>query len=71
MPNGTVKWFSGAKGFGFITPEGGGNDLFFHHTEIESSVPEGVQTLIADNQSVHYELAEGRKGPQAIAVRAS
>ncbi len=66
MLNGTVKWFSGAKGFGFITPAEGGGDLFFHHSQIE-----GAQSSIVDNQAVRYDLGEGRKGPHAIGVRAA
>ncbi|GAA4424292.1 cold-shock protein [Actinokineospora soli] len=64
MALGTVKWFNGAKGFGFITPAEGGADLFFHHTEIE-----GTPIALNDDQPVEYELGEGRKGPQANAVR--
>jgi CspA family cold shock protein len=65
MSNGTVKWFSGAKGFGFITPTEGGPDLFVHHTEIQ-----GYDSgEIAENQAVEFEVGEGRKGPQALAVR--
>ena len=66
MAQGTVKWFSGTKGFGFIAPEGGGEDLFFHHTEIEGN---NDGTLLPDNQPVEFEVGEGRKGPQAVSVR--
>ena len=62
---GTVKWFSDQKGFGFITPDGGGDDLFVHHSNIDG---EGYRTL-ADDQRVEYEPAEGRKGPEATKVR--
>jgi cold shock protein len=65
MSQGTVKWFSGAKGFGFIAPAGGGADLFVHHTEIQGYDFGGV----ADDQAVEFEVGEGRKGPQAVGVR--
>jgi CspA family cold shock protein len=65
MSNGTVKWFSGAKGFGFISPAEGGPDLFVHHTEIQGYDSGGI----ADNQAVEFEVGEGRKGPQAVGVR--
>jgi cold shock protein len=63
MPRGTVKWFSGAKGFGFIRSADGA-ELFFHRTRIE-----GDHGTISDNQAVEYEIGEGRRGPEAIAVR--
>jgi CspA family cold shock protein len=65
MSQGTVKWFSGAKGFGFIAPTEGGPDLFVHHTEIQGYDFGGI----ADNQAVEFEVGEGRKGPQAVGVR--
>ena len=65
VATGTVKWFSDQKGFGFITPDGGGDDLFVHHSNIEG---EGYRTL-ADDQRVEYEPGEGRKGPEATKVR--
>jgi CspA family cold shock protein len=58
MPTGTVKWFNTAKGYGFIAPEGGGNDIFVHISAVEQS---GL-TGLADNQKVNFELAEGRDG---------
>ena len=61
MSTGTVKWFNASKGFGFITPNDGGNDLFVHHTEIKT---EGYATL-DENQTVNYEVGEGKKGPCA------
>lgn len=64
MPQGTVKWFSADKGFGFITPDDGGKDLFVHHSEIQSS---GFRTL-DDGQKVSFEAQEGAKGPQATQV---
>ena len=65
MAQGTVKWFDEKKGFGFITPEDGGKDLFVHHTNIEM---DGYKTL-QDGQTVEYEAGEGRKGPEATKVR--
>lgn len=64
--SGSVKWFNESKGFGFITPAGGGADLFVHFSAIESS---GFKTL-AEGQSVTYVAGQGKKGPQAEQVRA-
>jgi cold shock protein len=64
MATGTVKWFNDAKGYGFITPEGGTKDLFVHHTNI---VGEGFKTL-AEGAKVEFESREGAKGPEAISV---
>jgi cold shock protein len=58
---GTVKWFNDAKGFGFITPEGGGKDCFVHHTAIRA---EGFKSL-AEGQRVEFDMVEGQKGPAA------
>ncbi len=58
---GTVKWFNDQKGYGFITPEDGGKDLFIHHSNINSN---GFRTL-QEGQTVEYEAGEGRKGPEA------
>jgi CspA family cold shock protein len=66
MPNGTVKWFSDEKGFGFITPDDGGQDLFVHHTGI---VGEGYRSL-AEGTKVSYESESGDKGPKAVNVKA-
>jgi len=65
VAQGTVKWFSDEKGYGFIVPDDGGKDLFCHHSNIEM---EGFKTL-AEGQKVEYEAAEGRKGPEATKVR--
>jgi CspA family cold shock protein len=58
---GTVKWFNDAKGFGFITPDGGGDDLFAHFQDIQS---EGFKSL-AENQRVSFERSTGPKGEKA------
>lgn len=64
MPAGTVKWFSDQKGFGFITPEGGGKDLFVHHSAIAG---DGYKSL-TDGARVSYEAEQGPKGPNAVNV---
>ena len=64
MAQGTVKWFNAEKGFGFITPDGGGPDLFVHHTAIQGS---GFKTL-DENQRVSFDTGQGQKGPQAVNV---
>lgn len=61
---GTVKWFNGEKGYGFITPENG-PDVFVHYSEIQSA---GFRTL-NENDKVEFEITEGRKGKQASAVK--
>jgi cold shock protein len=62
---GTVKWFDEGKGFGFIAPDGGGKDLFAHHSEIKAT---GFRTL-AEAQRVEFEVIAGKKGPQASNIR--
>ena len=61
MATGTVKWFDDAKGYGFITPDEGGKDLFVHHSNVSGS---GFKTL-AEGAKVEFEAAEGQKGPEA------
>ena len=61
MSSGTVKWFYASKGFGFITPDDGSDDLFVHHSEIRT---EGYASLDED-QKVTFEVGEGKKGPCA------
>ncbi len=65
MPTGTVKWFSDEKGFGFITPDEPGKDLFVHHTAI---VADGYRSL-AEGARVSYEAEAGQKGPKAVNVQ--
>ena len=64
MAKGEVKWFNNAKGWGFIIPEGGGNDVFVHFTSIHGV---GYKTLVP-GQQVSYELATGERGLHAIDV---
>lgn len=65
MPAGTVKWFNADKGYGFITPEGGGSDLFVHFSAIDMR---GYKSL-EEGQRVQFEVTEGPKGPQASSVK--
>ena len=66
MDNGTVKWFNEQKGYGFITPDGGGKDLFVHFSNISG---EGYKTL-QEGQAVQFESSQGPKGPEAVNVSA-
>jgi len=65
MPTGTVKWFNNAKGYGFILPDEGGEDLFVHYTSI---VMDGYKTLKA-GQAVTYDIVQGGKGFHATNIR--
>ena len=65
MATGTVKFFNSEKGFGFITPSSGDKDVFVHFSNV---VGDGFKTL-SDGQSVEFDVAEGRKGPEAQNVR--
>jgi cold shock protein len=65
MAQGTVKWFNAEKGFGFISVDGGGPDVFVHFSAIQTS---GYRTL-DENQRVEFEVTQGQKGPQAENVR--
>jgi len=64
VSTGKVKWFNSSKGYGFITPEGGSEDLFVHHSEIKT---EGYASL-DEGQSVNFEVGQGKKGPCATNV---
>jgi CspA family cold shock protein len=65
VATGTVKWFNSEKGYGFVTPDDGGDDLFVHYSNIDS---DGFRTL-EEGQKVEYEAGTGRKGPEATKVR--
>jgi cold shock protein len=65
MPEGTVKWFNADKGFGFIQPDSGGEDLFVHFSAIQT---QGYKTL-DEGQKVSFEVTQGQKGPQASDVQ--
>jgi CspA family cold shock protein len=67
MAVGTVKWFNADKGFGFITPDGGGPDVFAHFSAIASS---GYRSL-EENQRVTFDITQGPKGPQAANIQAA
>ncbi|MEE8388324.1 MAG: cold-shock protein [Acidiferrobacterales bacterium] len=64
MATGTVKWFSASKGYGFISPENGGTDVFAHFSAIEM---DGFKTL-KEGQAVEYDVQDGPKGPQASKI---
>ena len=64
MAKGTVKWFNADKGFGFVAPDEGGDDLFVHHSEIRT---QGYATL-NEGQKVEFTVGQGRKGPCATNV---
>jgi CspA family cold shock protein len=66
MAQGTVKWFNADKGFGFITPDGGGQDVFAHFSAIAAT---GFRSL-EENQRVEFDIEQGQKGPQAANIRA-
>jgi CspA family cold shock protein len=66
MATGTVKWFNGDKGFGFIAPDDGGADLFAHFSAIQGK---GFRNL-EENQRVEFDIAQGDRGPQAANIRA-
>ncbi|MEU7480804.1 cold-shock protein [Lentzea sp. NPDC042327] len=65
MAQGTVKWFNGEKGFGFIAQDGGGPDVFVHYSQISGN---GFKSL-DEQQRVEFEIGQGQKGPQAQDVR--
>ena len=65
MATGTVKWFNDSKGFGFITPDDGGKDLFAHHSSIQM---DGYKSL-KEGQKVSFEVRAGEKGPAAANIK--
>ena len=64
MSTGTVKWFNASKGFGFIAPDDGGEDLFVHHSEVKSGGD------LKEGQAVDFQVGQGKKGPCAVSVTA-
>ena len=75
MSTGIVKWFNDSKGFGFIKPDGGGDDLFAHFSEIQGS---GFKTLkenqrvefeVKEGQKVSFDVTQGQKGPAAANIK--
>ncbi|GAA4032634.1 cold-shock protein [Allokutzneria multivorans] len=65
MATGVVKWFNAEKGFGFLTPDGGGADVFAHYSAIDGN---GYKSL-DEGQKVEFEIGQGQKGPQANNIR--
>ena len=66
MTQGTVKWFNGEKGFGFIAPDDGSADVFVHYSEIQG----GGYRSLEENHRVQFQVGQGAKGPQATGVTA-
>lgn len=68
MSTGIVKWFNDSRGFGFITPDDGGADLFAHFSEISADNREAFRTL-QENQRVSFNVVQSPKGPQASSIK--
>ena len=66
MANGTVKWFNGRKGYGFVVPDDGSDDIFVHYSAIEAD--SDTYRTLNEGDKVEYEVVEGDKGPQASNV---
>jgi CspA family cold shock protein len=65
MATGTVKWFNSSKGYGFISPSNGGDDIFAHFSAIET----GGHKHLSEGQQVEFDVQDGTKGPQAMRIR--
>ena len=68
MPQGTVKWFNPAKGYGFITPDDVGADVFVHFSNLDASIARDGERNLAEGQRVEFATISGQKGPQADQV---
>ncbi|MQA86047.1 MAG: cold-shock protein [Streptosporangiales bacterium] len=69
MSQGTVKWFNPAKGYGFITPDEGGTDVFVHFSALDASLTRNGERNLAEGQRVEFQIISGQKGPQAEQVQ--
>lgn len=68
MAQGTVKWFNPSKGFGFVTPDGGGADVFVHVSDLDAGSGTNGEATLEENERVEFEITQGRKGPRAEQV---